>query len=343
MRAARASAGGAEIFAEVRRGSAIVARLHDPVDRGVPRLPARLLPSRRSTPDQHPRRAPRSGPDPNPRAAAGSTPAPRPGPPSGNAGGVVVRQRPAVPAVRSGGGTRRPAPPARAPRRTRRARRRRSGAQRLTYCIARACARTHCSCYGGPDANDHDRSGRGRDRPGHSGVGAGRRPVRCACAPGRPPECQVPDAGPRDEIQRETGAAAPDPQGHAGGARRSPTRRTAGFSPRAYRRRVRDESPARLADRVRSLRRELKRERREPIAPAAASPTLEAIAACESGGNPATNTGNGFYGKYQFTLQTWQSVGGSGNPADASEAEQNKRAALLYAREGASPWPVCGR
>ena len=75
----------------------------------------------------------------------------------------------------------------------------------------------------------------------------------------------------------------------------------------------------------------------------AASPTLEAIAACESGGNPATNTGNGFYGKYQFTLSTWQSVGGAGNPAAASEAEQNKRAALLYAREGASPWPVCGR
>ena len=74
-----------------------------------------------------------------------------------------------------------------------------------------------------------------------------------------------------------------------------------------------------------------------------ASPTLEAIAACESGGNPATNTGNGFYGKYQFTLSTWQSVGGNGNPAAAGEAEQNKRAALLYAREGASPWPVCGR
>lgn len=71
--------------------------------------------------------------------------------------------------------------------------------------------------------------------------------------------------------------------------------------------------------------------------------TLEAIAKCESGGNPSTNTGNGFYGKYQFTQSTWQSVGGSGNPAAASEAEQNKRAAMLYAREGAGPWPVCGR
>ena len=122
-----------------------------------------------------------------------------------------------------------------------------------------------------------------------------------------------------------------------------------GFSPRAYRREIRDEQPDRLARRVRTLRRELEdarrdRARRARVARAsAASPTLEAIAACESGGNPATNTGNGFYGKYQFTLSTWQSVGGSGNPAAAGEAEQNRRAAALYAREGASPWPVCGR
>jgi hypothetical protein len=74
-----------------------------------------------------------------------------------------------------------------------------------------------------------------------------------------------------------------------------------------------------------------------------ASPTLQAIAACESGGNPATDTGNGFYGKYQFDLATWQSVGGTGNPAHASEAEQDRRATILYARAGASPWPVCGR
>jgi hypothetical protein len=71
--------------------------------------------------------------------------------------------------------------------------------------------------------------------------------------------------------------------------------------------------------------------------------TLASIAQCESGGNPSTNTGNGFYGKYQFTQSTWQSVGGSGNPAYASEAEQDKRAAMLYAREGPGPWPVCGR
>jgi hypothetical protein len=74
-----------------------------------------------------------------------------------------------------------------------------------------------------------------------------------------------------------------------------------------------------------------------------AGPVLEAIAQCESGGNPSTDTGNGFYGKYQFTLETWAGVGGSGNPAHASEAEQDKRAAILYSQAGAQPWPVCGQ
>ena len=128
-------------------------------------------------------------------------------------------------------------------------------------------------------------------------------------------------------------------------ARKLARERDEGFSPRAYRARVSDDPPARIATRIRRLRTSIRRERRktEAPAPAGASPALEAIAACESGGNPATNTGNGFYGKYQFTLHTWQSVGGAGNPAAASEAEQNRRAALLYARQGASPWPVCGR
>jgi len=76
---------------------------------------------------------------------------------------------------------------------------------------------------------------------------------------------------------------------------------------------------------------------------APAGGTLGSIRQCESGGNYATNTGNGFYGAYQFTQSTWASVGGSGNPAAAPPAEQDRRAAMLYAREGAAPWPVCGR
>ena len=93
---------------------------------------------------------------------------------------------------------------------------------------------------------------------------------------------------------------------------------------------------------LRARIRELERRLNAPP-PSTASPVMEAIAQCESGGNPATDTGNGFYGKYQFTLETWAAVGGSGNPAHASEAEQDRRAAILYEQAGPSPWPVCGR
>jgi peptidoglycan hydrolase-like protein with peptidoglycan-binding domain len=70
---------------------------------------------------------------------------------------------------------------------------------------------------------------------------------------------------------------------------------------------------------------------------------LERIAECESGGDPTMNTGNGYFGKYQFSRATWRSVGGRGNPARASESEQDRRALRLYRREGTKPWPVCGR
>jgi soluble lytic murein transglycosylase-like protein len=71
--------------------------------------------------------------------------------------------------------------------------------------------------------------------------------------------------------------------------------------------------------------------------------TLDAIGACESGGDPTAVSSDGTYrGKYQFDYGTWESVGGSGDPAAASEAEQDYRAALLYSRSGSSPWPVCG-
>jgi soluble lytic murein transglycosylase-like protein len=69
---------------------------------------------------------------------------------------------------------------------------------------------------------------------------------------------------------------------------------------------------------------------------------LDAIASCESGGNPRAVNAAGYYGKYQFSPPTWSAVGGSGNPADASELEQDYRAALLYNRSGPGQWPVCG-
>jgi hypothetical protein len=80
-----------------------------------------------------------------------------------------------------------------------------------------------------------------------------------------------------------------------------------------------------------------------PAGGGASNPRLEAIAACESGGDPTAVGGGGLYrGKYQFTYGTWQSVGGSGDPAAAPEAEQDQRAALLLARDGTGQWPVCG-
>jgi len=75
-----------------------------------------------------------------------------------------------------------------------------------------------------------------------------------------------------------------------------------------------------------------------------ASPQLQGIAACESGGDPHSIGGGGaFRGKYQFTYGTWASVGGSGDPAAAPEAEQDKRAQMLLDKSGSSPWPVCGQ
>jgi LysM repeat protein len=67
------------------------------------------------------------------------------------------------------------------------------------------------------------------------------------------------------------------------------------------------------------------------------------VANCESSGNPRAVNSGGYYGLFQFDLQTWRSVGGSGNPTNASAGEQLMRAKKLYSQRGASPWPVCGR
>src|SRR4051794_12783406 len=66
-----------------------------------------------------------------------------------------------------------------------------------------------------------------------------------------------------------------------------------------------------------------------------------ALAKCESGGNPKAVNPAGYYGLYQFSLSTWKSVGGTGNPIDASPDEQTYRAQLLYAKSGAGQWG-CG-
>ena len=69
---------------------------------------------------------------------------------------------------------------------------------------------------------------------------------------------------------------------------------------------------------------------------------LRLIAECESGGNPrAVSPGGQYRGKYQFSVDTWQNLGGTGDPADASEAEQDRIALKLYRRSGTAPWPSC--
>jgi hypothetical protein len=65
------------------------------------------------------------------------------------------------------------------------------------------------------------------------------------------------------------------------------------------------------------------------------------LAACESGGNWAINTGNGYYGGIQFTAATWHNVGGQGLPHENSREEQIARAEILLARSGWGQWPAC--
>ena len=71
---------------------------------------------------------------------------------------------------------------------------------------------------------------------------------------------------------------------------------------------------------------------------------LASIAECESGSDPTAISSNGLYrGKYQFHRSPWRSMGGKGDPAKATETEQDRRALRLYRAEGTTPWPVCGQ
>jgi hypothetical protein len=71
---------------------------------------------------------------------------------------------------------------------------------------------------------------------------------------------------------------------------------------------------------------------------------LVRIAECESGGDPEAVSPSGRYrGKYQFLRSTWTEWGGRGDdPAEASEAHQDRVALRLYRARGAAPWPTCG-
>jgi resuscitation-promoting factor RpfB len=74
---------------------------------------------------------------------------------------------------------------------------------------------------------------------------------------------------------------------------------------------------------------------------ASGSTVWDQLAQCESGGNWAINTGNGYYGGLQFTLSTWQGYGGSGYPHEASREEQIAVAERVQAGQGWGAWPSC--
>ena len=69
----------------------------------------------------------------------------------------------------------------------------------------------------------------------------------------------------------------------------------------------------------------------------------DAIAACESGGNWAINTGNGYFGGLQFSPGTWRANGGTGMPHQASREEQIRIAENVLRTQGIGAWPTCGK
>lgn len=79
-----------------------------------------------------------------------------------------------------------------------------------------------------------------------------------------------------------------------------------------------------------------------PAPPQVPGDVWGALAMCESG-NTNANTGNGYYGYFQFLPSTWRSVGGTGLPTDHGYGEQLKRAQILQARSGWGQWPACSR
>ena len=82
-----------------------------------------------------------------------------------------------------------------------------------------------------------------------------------------------------------------------------------------------------------------------PMQTSSGSVNWIAIAACESGGNWADNTGNGFYGGLQFTISTWLGYGGGAYAPSANLATESQQIAIaekVLAGQGIGAWPVCG-
>jgi hypothetical protein len=70
------------------------------------------------------------------------------------------------------------------------------------------------------------------------------------------------------------------------------------------------------------------------------------LAQCESGGNWAANTGNGYYGGLQFSHHTWRSYGGGAFAATANRATRLQQIAIaekVLRAQGWRAWPGCAQ
>jgi hypothetical protein len=112
--------------------------------------------------------------------------------------------------------------------------------------------------------------------------------------------------------------------------------------PTAYRRRIRYRT-SRSAIRYRTSRSANRyRARLVPALPASTD-VWARLRHCESGGRYDINTGNGFFGAYQFAARTWRNLGFPGLPHEAPPEMQDEAARLLQARSGWGQWPACAR
>jgi peptidoglycan hydrolase-like protein with peptidoglycan-binding domain len=169
---------------------------------------------------------------------------------------------------------------------------------------------------------------------------------RAATAPSPAPATPEPDVTP--ELKSTTALApAPDAAEKPATVRKPAharrAKKAAKPAARAPRHAVKRHAPSRAADRKEKASDPRPAASKAPAVGGSIGRILDAIASCESGGDPTAVGGGGRYrGLYQFDQQTWESLGGSGDPAAASPADQTRRAAMLYSQRGASAWPTCG-
>ncbi|ANY10865.1 transglycosylase family protein [Pseudonocardia sp. HH130630-07] len=72
--------------------------------------------------------------------------------------------------------------------------------------------------------------------------------------------------------------------------------------------------------------------------------TWDRLAQCESGGDWAIDTGNGYSGGLQFDQATWEAYGGTGSAHEAGREQQIAVAEKVRAdRGGYSAWPACSK